>query len=595
MDPESLQSLYLQIQKEKEQIEKAKNELEKKKEQAQNEIEKEKEQAQNEIEKKKEQAQNELEKEKEQFQKEKEQAQNKIEEEKEQFQKEKEQAQNEIEEEKEQMKKDKEKKSIRYLLKGITKVTETKSSSTTGHKSCEYEKKEFKCISNFNELVEKNGHKESYLLLVLNREEPISIHSESTLHHYVGCLLKDAISLCGLENELRLSHEQSIVGLKPDYWVVKKNSDFVGVIEIKRSNGVFNNRKIFGQVFDYLIGLSYLFCKTQAFCLLTTYNEAMVVFTQDSIDLAASDFNEFKDQTSKKRTRKIPQKIDNASTKNNLNTIERKLYHSERVNLGDPEKYLEFLCSVLIKMNNCSHDSRKEQTRFVVPLSMNSTEAKVQKIQLDIKTKELTDLKQLEVDRQLEEVYLLKNLGGGGDGFCWLACTSSGHSLAIKSFKKSDESLINRESQLWKEIWGIKTVVKKYLGENHLVMPFVKVVTPDDYIKKKEEFDRLVSIACQTFAEKGYQHDDLKIRHIAKYTNQENETKYIFIDLTRVLDIKKTKEAIDASKEKMKNDIEKDYDNETSNHYTQIPTPPDESLNKRFCNPFIVQETPVKK
>ncbi|KAM9982926.1 hypothetical protein ACTFIZ_007463 [Dictyostelium cf. discoideum] len=393
-----------------------------------------------------------------QMQKEKEEIQEQIQEQmlkqmQKQMQKEKEQTQKQMQKEKEQsdqklksLQNEKEQKTLRYLLKVIPKVPQTKSSSTT-------------------------------------------------------------------------NHSKSIVGLKPDYWVIKKKTDFIGVIEIKRSDDVFNNNTIFGQVFDYLMGLSYLFCKVEAFALLTTYNEAMVVFTEDSKDLAASDCNELGGQTSKKRTRKIPKKINNASiasTKNNLNTIERKLYHSQRVNLDNLKKYLEFTENKIRYQNKRAYQFNTTQERG---FTRNSP------------------------------------LGGGSDGFCWLASTIKVH---------------------------------EYIGKNHLVMPFFKIVGPDDYIDKKEEFDRLVSIACQTFAEKGYQRDAFKLRHIAKYTNQNNETKYIFIDLTRVSDIDRTKEAIN-------NDIKINYDHEALTP-TQSPTPsPEESLNRRFCNPFTIQETPDKK
>ncbi|KAN0038064.1 hypothetical protein ACTA71_000236 [Dictyostelium dimigraforme] len=484
-------------------------------------------------------------------------------------------------------------KSIKSLIKkGIPAPLQSKSSSSTTstkHVKCEINKGKFNCIPNFEALVKTNGKKRSKFISHFGRDSKLTVNSEADLHHYVQYLIQDAISLCGLENEITVSHEEAIVGLKPDYWVVKKNTHFVGVLEVKKHDEkVFTNETIFGQIFDYLVGMSYIFCKIQSFAILTTLEKAMVLFTEESQGLAASDSNQLGITKLYNREKLLTCVKEAVKTKSNL-TIKRALYHSNIVEIKEPTEYLLLLCSAIIKMNSCLHDKRKEETRFVVPLTINSEGVRVKKVELNLNMGKLTDVSGL-TPMQLEEIYLIKNLGGGGDGFCWFACTVDGISLAVKSFKTNatGESIQN-ESALWKTIWGFDTSVNVFFGQGHLIMPFFKMVTRKDYSDRKK-FEELVLIACQTFSEKGYQHDDLKVRHVAKYINTHKVLMYIFIDLSRVSKIEKTNEQINISKWKMFHDIMEDLE---SNVLKETPSPsPNKLVSQRFQNLHSIPETP---
>ncbi|KAN0011673.1 hypothetical protein ACTFIU_011251 [Dictyostelium citrinum] len=207
--------------------------------------------------------------------------------------KEKEERQKEIEKENEELLKE-EKKCI---------MTST-SQSTSNHESCQLKQSTWVGIPNFEDLLEKNGNKES-----------------------------NALKLCGLEEELSIISQEDIIGLQPDYWLVKSKTNYIGLIEVKSNEHSFHDPKVIGQLFDYLIGLSYLFGKLQAFGLLLTHNQVMPLFTQDSLELAANHIQ----STPPHATSALPNQISKtAKVKPNTKVFDRVLYTSIVQNTTSP-------------------------------------------------------------------------------------------------------------------------------------------------------------------------------------------------------------------------------------------------------------------
>ncbi|KAM9959343.1 hypothetical protein ACTFIR_000418 [Dictyostelium discoideum] len=139
----------------------------------------------------------------------------------------------------------------------------------------------------------------------------------------------------------------------------------------------------------------------------------------------------------------------------------------------------------------------------------------------------------------LENPFLLEDLGSGADGKCWLAFNLGSDVFVIKFFKDGTNAEI--EKSFWKEIWGINTHVTVLNKKTSLIMPFFKILTDKDW--NDDRMLKLVKESCKIFSQKGYFHEDLSKRHVAKYT-ESDKIKIVFIDLSRVekISVDKTEE-----------------------------------------------------
>jgi len=149
------------------------------------------------------------------------------------------------------------------------------------------------------------------------------------------------------------------------------------------------------------------------------------------------------------------------------------------------------------------------------------------------------------------EIYALKNLGSGEDGFVWQACTKDGVTFVIKfsKYEKAQETLA-KEANLWKHIWNIQTSVRKLGGEYALLMPFVRMISKNDAISNKLLMQK-VRNAVDEVAKKGYFHKDLcdhnnNWKH-AGLLGTNGKERVVFIDLA---DVDKEQDQ-EASKKKM--------------------------------------------
>ncbi|KAM9970818.1 hypothetical protein ACTFIR_002682 [Dictyostelium discoideum] len=495
-----------------------------------------------------------------------------------------------LEKEKERRKKE---RSIRHLIdNGIPKCIITSTSqSSLNHDLCRLEPSTWVGIPNFEYLLEKNGDKKSSVLaLYRSSDNTFTARNEYELYNFANPIIKDALKLCGLEDEISIVSQEDIAGLKPDYWLLKSKTNYIGLIEVKCNEDSFRDPKVIGQMFDYLMGLSYHFGKLQAFGLLLTYNKAMPLFTYDSLKLASTNIQ----TTLPHATSALPDKINQtAKIKLNLKVPRRVLYTSNPPVIGieNPKEFFGLICSTIFKMRDSQFDPSKEGTDFRIYLQASSSCFKAKSVEISTR-KDLTNLK--EIDKKLlDEIYLVKSLGGGGDGHCSFALTEEGHSLVIKSFNKTiNQEKRDEERRLWHTIWGIETVIKTYAAKDHLVMPFIKPIGYVDY--NSTGFMDLISTAADTFSSKGYEHMDLYVRHICKYKKNDGQYKYIFIDLSRVSKVTDK----DQAKQRMIDCILKDLENIRSNHSLTDNEKPNPSIadtnlgrrSKPYTNPLTPNE-----
>ncbi|EAL62013.1 hypothetical protein DDB_G0290897 [Dictyostelium discoideum AX4] len=191
---------------------------------------------------------------------------------------------------KKKIKKKEKERSIRHLIdNGIPKCIITSTSqSSSNHDSCQLQPSTWVGIPNFEDLLEKNGDKESSVLSLYRNSDTFTARNEYELYNFTNPIIRDALKLCGLEHEISIVSQEDIVGLQPDHWLLKSKTNYIGLIQVECNEDSFHEPKVIGQMFDYLMDLSYRFGKLQAFGLLLTYNKAMTVSTHDSLKSAAA-------------------------------------------------------------------------------------------------------------------------------------------------------------------------------------------------------------------------------------------------------------------------------------------------------------------
>ncbi|KAM9957301.1 hypothetical protein ACTFIW_009042 [Dictyostelium discoideum] len=499
---------------------------------------------------------------------------------------------------------EKEKEHI-LLIMAYQSAKSSTSKYSPNHDSCQLEPSTWVGVPNFEDLLEKNGNKKSSLSFLYreSNNDTFIARNQYQLYNFINPIIRDALELCGLENEISIVSQEDIVGLQPDYWLLKSKTNYIGLIQVKRNEDSVHDSKVIGQMFDYLMCLSYRFGKVQAFGLLLTYNKAMSLFTHGSLKPATSALPDQIGKTVKlnlnvpKRvlyTFSNPAMLSNVSpTSDSSNASPTLSSNSPVVGIENPREFFELICSTIFKMRDSQFDSIKEETRFGTYLQANSSCFRAKSVEIST-CKDLTNLK--EIDKKLlDEIYLVKYLGGGGDGHCSFALTGEGHSLVIKSFNNTiNQEERDEERRLWHTIWGIETVIKTYAAKDHLVMPFIKPIGNFDY--NSTDFMDLISTAADTFSSKGYEHMDLHIRHICKYKKNDGEYKYIFIDLSRVSKVTDKYQA----KQRMIDCILKDlerisrYDHSLTDNEQPNPSIAD-TIPERFSNPYTNSLTPIDK
>lgn len=161
--------------------------------------------------------------------------------------------------------------------------------------------------------------------------------------------------------------------------------------------------------------------------------------------------------------------------------------------------------------------------------------------------KTITEKKDKMPKNDTHSFYLREDFGCGGDGRVWKACTETGCVCVIKfTLKESsnEESEARRrrlkgEHDLWVTIWDEHRV--RLIQLNHepaLIMPFASPM-PEAKQETKEtgQLPKSVLKALETMANKGYEHADLKWRHVGlvKYRERRKAKEYVVLfDLMRV-------------------------------------------------------------
>lgn len=160
--------------------------------------------------------------------------------------------------------------------------------------------------------------------------------------------------------------------------------------------------------------------------------------------------------------------------------------------------------------------------------------------------------------RSAKAFYLLRRLGYGLDGFCWLACSTSGSVCAIKMFwnNSSDEAAVHvmqrceRERTVWNTVMPNSSFIVTLISRPALVMPWL--VTHEDK-HNSPVFRNAVRAAVEELANSHFHHKDLENhawRHVG-YIVDNDSVRALLLDHSHTETIEPTKVA-DAKKDMLR-------------------------------------------
>jgi hypothetical protein len=327
--------------------------------------------------------------------------------------------------------------------------------------------------------------------------------SESDVQHYVRAVIVELNKMAGLD--LYCSNEVSIVGMRPDIWVIVLNGRPVGILEVKKpKRGILEAPAVAGQILDYLRVLRFQFGVRSPCGIVTTYEQWRVFHLPDD---------------------------DNAAT--GLRMVEA----APVINgYGAAHVFTAAIVAALRLMRS----SVLLPLPTALPLELQTAHAymRVDKNAWSWMTFAAPITLQYNKMTLGNSFYLVSDLGAGAHGHAWLACSNTGHVCALKiarSMGSSTEFAIgcasNRvtspEQQLKDEAVAWNLVNKGNCPEARLIvvagkpalrLPFVQPIVAG-------ECDDKVKQAVLCMAHLGVWHRDLQWRHVRKSNGH-----VIFID-----------------------------------------------------------------
>lgn len=147
---------------------------------------------------------------------------------------------------------------------------------------------------------------------------------------------------------------------------------------------------------------------------------------------------------------------------------------------------------------------------------------------------------------------LLADLREGTDGRVWRACTDAGVGCCIKfPMRTSKGEIVGEADQLqqmkdeeanWHAVYGSNSAKLITLcGRPALIMRYFRPLEPQEDGTLTKEDQAAVKVAIEKFAESGYKHSDLALRHVGllstpkrKKSGQKLEPEVVLFDLGRV-------------------------------------------------------------
>src|SRR3989338_1706546 len=385
--------------------------------------------------------------------------------------------------------------------------------------------------------------KTDFVSIIFNAGD-LNYTSESQVQEFVKMVVLDCLK--GLSNEILFGSltaklEASLGRVFPDMMIFKCLSA-VGMCEVKKPSSpsieVFEDKYIMGQVFSYLLLLREYYGMLWCFGILSTYSEWAICWLSDCDAIAAMTSKNAVENASDVQECVGPDDLDFnkviiesghlvlslASSISNNNNNNNNNYNNNNNNNNNNEISLrrsavipfddaslaKVLASAMYKMYS-SPRFRVVSTRGK-RLLLSKSGSQWKTLPSGLNKLYFTRF----VDSTVQRIYLLRDVGEGAEGRCFVACDESGSVCVAKMMYVEEKSGIIRDDAFldvmknWERIFDVHCV--KFTIAI-LLMPFFFTVDWKDennIIKYKEP----VKAALSKIANAGLVHNDLKWCHV---------------------------------------------------------------------------------
>jgi len=363
--------------------------------------------------------------------------------------------------------------------------------------------------------------------------------SESDIQGFVKGVLQAAIRTLGLTGHIKCCNELSIFDLRPDVWLVCADGVPIGVAEVKKPDGkdILRNKYVQGQLFDYMLRLKSFFGLEHVFGFLSTYEEWRVCWMPQSQKAAVATVivNREADEVETEAQPVVPQRVMNGSP----------VFRWNDPNLP------HILCSTILKMYNSPRTEVRliDKSRPYIIIDENQWSWG----QIAIQDESYLYHSVLPTANKFT---LLADLREGADGRVWRACTDAGVGCCIKfpmrtrhGEKVGETEQLNQmmvEEANWHAVYGSNSArVITLCGRPALIMRYLRPLELQADGTPTQEDQAAVKTAIEKFAQKGYKHTDLALRHVGflsppqkkkkrKEGDEELEPEVVLFDLGQV-------------------------------------------------------------
>ena len=387
--------------------------------------------------------------------------------------------------------------------------------------------------------------------------------SESSVAAYVRFVLEHLFFAASF-NDLTCHQELSLFDQqKPDIVIICEFDVPIGVVEVKTSakTSPLSKEKVLGQVFDYLVHLKNYTGRRDVFGILTTYHEWRVVWLPECDEAARStETTPAANHNSQSPIAQLPDYPPNWSDPDKPNRqylpnipsqdsqTSRHLFGTHIIEWNDPD-LPHILLSVIHKMrlspmNPVSYFTLSPRRWYIYLTEDCFRWEKV--------AEEIKPVIEGKVPSRFQHAFLLADLGGGGDGRVWLACTRAGKVCVLKFSRNGDQ--LEEEKQIWKKAWNCDVLVKRLNKRPVLIMPWVKSCSEKEF-HRNEEVKAAVKDAIKTMASVGYMHDDLRWRHVGLY-RKDGKLHALLFDLSRATPINRDQASIEHTISQMMSELD---------------------------------------
>lgn len=362
----------------------------------------------------------------------------------------------------------------------FTKTVTDSTQYTSKHEEIrnEFINSKISIIDNIDDFINHDSLKNkpsTFLINCMEKKGFIDFDSELTIQKIVDMYFNDLIkctnlnlitiggTTSGIENSDELNNNiNNNKFLKPDLWVVIDN-DYrpVLVIEVKspcdtnsRAKSKINDKKITGQLYNYMLKLKSFYGQRYVFGIVTTLDEWKIYWLPDTNDYAQEN---------------ILNHLDIELYDNNEDNENREVY-SSRVYKHNEKDLSKLIITIIAK----SYYSPKQpvsllnEKRTYIMLKKDSWRwIKYEKNDLTL----LSNNMNLNISHgNATDFTVLRYFKGGVYSKIRLAISNKGNIVVLKEFLEDDSNL-EQEKKCWKEINDVKTNIKILNKTKTIIMP----------------------------------------------------------------------------------------------------------------------------